>query len=71
MSGNGKGDEEGLAASGDQLDDQEAFDKLEIERVLANDPESLAFFHAQKTRRANITQNGGSLRQIQKNKRFA
>ena len=71
VSGNGKGDEEGLAASGDQLDDQEAFDKLEIERVLANDPESLAFFHAQKTRRANITQNGGSLRQIQKNKRFA
>lgn len=54
----------------DQLDDQEAFDKLEIERVLANDPESLAFFHAQKTRRANITQNGGSLRRIQKNKRF-
>lgn len=32
----------------DQLDDQEAFDKLEIERVLQNDPESLAFFHAQK-----------------------
>lgn len=55
----------------DQLDDQEAFDKLEMERVLANDPESLAFFNAQKTRRANITQNGGSLRQIQKNKRFA
>ena len=54
----------------DQLDDQEAFDKLEIERVLANDPESLAFFHAQKTRRANITQNGGSLRRLQKNKRF-
>jgi len=54
----------------DQLDDQEAFDKLEIERVLANDPESLAFFHAQKTRRAHMTQNGGSLRQIQKNKRF-
>lgn len=55
---------------GDQLDDQEAFDKLEIERVLANDPESLAFFHAQKTRRAHITQNGGNLRQVQKNKRF-
>jgi kinesin family protein 6/9 len=54
----------------DQLDDQEAFDKLEIERVLANDPESLAFFNAQKTRRANITQNGGTLRRIQQNKRF-
>jgi len=55
----------------DQLDDQEAFDKLEIERVLANDPESLAFFNAQKTRRANITQSGGDLRRAQKNKRFA
>jgi kinesin family member 6/9 len=54
----------------DQLDDQEAFDILEIERVLANDPESLAFFNAQKTRRANITQNGGSLKRLQKNKRF-
>jgi len=54
----------------DQLDDQEAFDKLEIERVLQNDPESLAFFHAQKTRLANITQSGASIRQIQKNKRF-
>lgn len=54
----------------DQLDDQEAFDKLEVERVLADDPESLAFFHAQKTRRAHMTQNGGSLRQIQRNKRF-
>ncbi|KAJ1407251.1 hypothetical protein B484DRAFT_403869, partial [Ochromonadaceae sp. CCMP2298] len=54
----------------DQLDDQEAFDKLEIERVLASDPESLAFFHAQKTRRANITQQGGNLKRIQKNKRF-
>lgn len=55
----------------DQLDDQEAFDKLEMERVLANDPESLAFFNAQKTRRANITQNSGTIKQMQKNKRFA
>ena len=72
----GKGEEPypsgggGGGGGGDQLDDQEAFDKLEIERVLANDPESLAFFHAQKTRRANITQNGGSLRQMQRNKRL-
>lgn len=55
---------------GDQLDDQEAFDKLELERVLANDPDSLAFFNAQKTRRANVTQSGGTIRQILKNKRF-
>jgi kinesin family protein 6/9 len=62
---------EGAEGGGDQLDDQEAFDKLEVERVLANDPESLAFFHAQKTRRANVTQNGSNLKQMQKNKRFA
>jgi kinesin family protein 6/9 len=66
----GVGGERG-AEGGDQLDDQEAFDKLEVERVLANDPESLAFFHAQKTRRANVTQNGSNLKQMQKNKRFA
>lgn len=54
----------------DQLDDQEAFDRLEVERVLANDPDSLGFFNAQKTRRANMTQNSVSLRQIQRNKRF-
>jgi hypothetical protein len=32
----------------DILDDGECFDKLEIERVMADDPESLAFFKAQK-----------------------
>jgi len=53
----------------DQLDDQEAFDRLELERVMSNDPDSLAFFNAQKTRRAHLTQNGGSIRQILKNKR--
>jgi len=54
----------------DQLDDQEAFDRLEVQRVLAVDPDSLAFFNAQKTRRANITQNSTNIRQMQKNKRF-
>lgn len=54
----------------DELDDQEAFDKLETERVLANDPDSLAFFMAQKTRKANLTQSGGAIRMLQKNKRF-
>jgi kinesin family protein 6/9 len=53
----------------DELDDQEAFDKLERERVMLNDPESLAFFTAQKTRRANLTQSGGTIRMMQKNKR--
>lgn len=53
----------------DQLDDQEAFDRLETERVLANDGDSLAFFHAQKTKRALMTQNSGNIKQLQKNKR--
>lgn len=56
--------------AGDQLDDQEAFDRLELQRVLSNDPDSLAFFNAQKTRRANITQNSTNIRQMQKNKRY-
>ncbi len=53
----------------DQLDDQEAFDRLETQRVLDNDPDSLAFFHAQKTRRALMTQNSANIKYIQKNKR--
>jgi kinesin family protein 6/9 len=60
---------EGPNSGNDELDDQEAFDKLETERVLANDPESLAFFMAQKTRRANLTQSGGTIRMLQRNKR--
>lgn len=53
----------------DVLDDQEAFDRLEVERVVASDPNSLAFFQAQKTRRALITQNSSSIKSMQKNKR--
>jgi len=55
----------------DVLDDQEAFDRLEIDRVLADDPNSLAFFQAQKTQRALVTQNATNIRTIQKNKRLA
>lgn len=54
----------------DELDDQEAFDKLEVERVMANDPDSMAFFSAQKTRKANLTQSGNTIRMIQRNKRY-
>ena len=54
----------------DSLDDQEAFDRLEEERVLANDPDSLAFYHAQKTKAAHKAQNSNSIRQIQRNKRL-
>lgn len=58
-----------MASGDDKLDDQEAFEKLEIERVVSQDPEQLAFFQAQKTRRANATQNSIALKQMHKNKR--
>lgn len=69
---NGRDDNNNNGGNGnaDELDDQEAFDKLETERVMANDPDSLAFFSAQKTRRANLTQSGGALKMLQRNKRF-
>jgi hypothetical protein len=54
----------------DPLDDQEAFDKLELDNIMQQDPDSLAFFNAQKTQRALITQVGGSIKQTQKTKRF-
>lgn len=53
----------------DKLDDQEQFDKMEIDRVVSQDPDAVAYFQAQKTRRANKTQNRTSLRQMHKNKR--
>jgi kinesin family member 6/9 len=65
---NNDGDNQGNNA--DQLDDQEAFDRLETQRVLDNDPDSLAFFHAQKTRRALMTQNSATIKSIQKTKRL-
>eukprot|EP00981_Chlorochromonas_danica_P002941 scaffold601_cov170-Ochromonas_danica.AAC.2 len=59
-----------MGGGGDELDDQEAFDRLETERVMANDPDSLAFFTAQKTMRANLTQSGTTIRMMQRNKRY-
>ena len=53
----------------DQLDDQEAFDRLETQRVMDTDPDSLAFFHANKTKRALMTQNASSIKSLQKTKR--
>ena len=50
--------EESMAAAGgrvggdaDQLDDGEQFDRLEIERVMAEDPDSVAFFKAAKAQK--------------------
>ena len=40
-----------LNEDGDVLDDGEQFDKLEIERVMAEDPESVAFFKATKAQK--------------------
>ena len=59
----------GAADKDGELDDQEMFDRLEEERVMASDPDSLAFFHANKTKKAHLTQNFVSLRQMQRNKR--
>lgn len=43
----------------DKLDDGEQFDQMEIERVRAQDPDSLAFFQAQKKMRQQQTTSGG------------
>jgi hypothetical protein len=53
----------------DTLDNQEAFDRMEAQRILARFPDSLAFFNAQKMRKALLTQNGATIRQAKKNKR--
>ena len=60
----------GLDRDLDSMDDQETFDRLEEERVLANDPDSLAFYHARKTKAAHKAQNSISIRQMQRNKRL-
>lgn len=53
-----------------ELDDQEAFEQLELARVAAErGGDAVAFFQAQKTRRATATQNHVALRQMHKNKR--
>lgn len=57
------------AGPSDQLDDQEAFDRLETQRVMDTDPDSLAFFHANKTKRALLTQNASTIKSLQKTKR--
>jgi kinesin family protein 6/9 len=63
------GDTEMMAGPTDQLDDQEAFDRLETQRVMDTDPDSLAFFHANKTKRALLTQNASTIKSLQKTKR--
>jgi kinesin family member 6/9 len=67
---NNNNNDNNVGGSFDELDDQEAFDRLEQERVMSNDPDALAFFTAQKTKRANLTQSGGNIKMIQRTKRF-
>ena len=45
---------EDVEYGGDKLDDGEKFDQLEMDRVFAQDPDSLAFFQAQKKMRQNV-----------------
>eukprot|EP01029_Cantina_marsupialis_P013377 TRINITY_DN295_c3_g2_i1.p1 TRINITY_DN295_c3_g2~~TRINITY_DN295_c3_g2_i1.p1 ORF type:complete len:737 (-),score=250.98 TRINITY_DN295_c3_g2_i1:2-2212(-) len=49
-----------ISDGGDKLDDAEQFEKLMVERVTASDPDSLAFFNAQK--RMKHTMNKGGLK---------
>lgn len=59
---------EGLVADDDdQLDDGEKFDKMEMERVVNDDPDSLAFFQSQKKMRKDA--RGGNFSRSIKNKR--
>ena len=43
----------------DQLDDAEAFEKLELEKVTAHEPESMAFFGATRAIRQGARPPGG------------
>ena len=51
------------------MDDQEAFDQIEIMRTIQKDPTSLAFFRAQKNQQANIKQHGKVIRRARGEKR--
>ena len=47
---------------GDVLDVGEAFERLEMERVAAEDPDSLAYFNAQKKLHSTMKSTGGAKR---------
>ena len=49
----------------DRLDEGEMFEKMEMERVMDEDPESVAFFMAQKQRsKSRRKDNGTTMRAI-------
>ena len=53
----------------DQLDDGEMFDKMEIDRVMSQDPDSVAFFQAHKKMAASHNLNKAATMRKQKLKR--
>lgn len=61
----------GMNKSGynDTMDDQEAFDLMEEQKILAEDPDSLPFFNAQKTKKALMLQNNSAIKHLRKTKR--
>ena len=58
------------ASDNDTLDDQEAFEMMEQQKVLANDPDSLPFFNALKTKKALSIQNNSAIKNMRKTKRL-
>lgn len=57
----------GAFSKDDKLDDGEKFDQMEVDRIRAQDPDSLAFFQAQKKMRQQA--GGTSVKQARKPKR--
>jgi len=53
----------------DKLDEAEAFDQLEISRVVDKDPDSLAFFQSQKKMRQSQSSNKNTLKASQRARR--
>ena len=53
-----------VTADGEMMDDGEKFDRLEVERVMAEDPDSLAYHNAAKNvfRRTTVGAHGKTKR---------
>ena len=58
-------------AHADKMDDGEIFDQMEMDRVTADDPDSLAFFQAHKKMRETAGLNKSMLMRKQHNKRHS
>ena len=60
----------GGASDNENLDDQEAFEMMEEQKELAEDPDSLPFFNALKTKKALSIQNNSAIKHMRKTKRL-